>query len=190
METIEAMETVETIKNFFIVFLLLLLGSYFMLGKGRKHSTKKGGKNNISPSQTVTNNEINEQPSQEIGYKKVNILLILRANQINPLLTIDSQIELAEAKELITNAIRAYCFYSGNEQGNLVQEKIKFSEEKIDYSNDDRIYVSLSACATSDITSKRNCLSMCKALHHKEPITIMALKKLEAATSTIDFYDI
>jgi hypothetical protein len=102
----------------------------------------------------------------------------------------DSSIGNAQANDLITHAVRAYCFKQGDAEGDEIVENLVFSNDEIDYQTENRILIHLVVSAESSIIEQRDGLSIKEKINLDEPVKIIKLQKLQSSRSTYDFYEI
>jgi hypothetical protein len=120
-------------------------------------------------------------------YGKYKLLLIVPANRLTPELKIGS-ISNNEVNVLIANAIRAYCFATGNKKGNQVMQTVECSDSQIDYKTENRIFLQLELSAESDIITERDNLGIKSKIEPNSNGNLLQIKALKTARSTSEFY--
>jgi hypothetical protein len=163
---------------------------------GNQNSGLVGGAINIAHSvKNVVNGNIGEEatiPPVHNSYIKYNLLLIVPANKLPIDLTV-GRISNDKINDLIVNAVRAFCFEPGAENGNNVLNSVDCSDTKVDRTTENRVFVQLELSATSEIIKQQNKLGIRQAIKPSSTGQVIKVKNLQSARSASEstgFYKI
>lgn len=133
-----------------------------------------------------------EKTLTSTSYNLHNLLLVIPANQL-PKNLATRQISNEKIHNLISNAVRAYCFAVGDEKGKQVMEDVSCSDAPIDVTTENRVFVQLQLSAQSNIMTQRNKLTIREMLEPNSDGEVLQIKNLELARSASEstgFYKI
>ena len=158
--------------------------------KGIKDEIAAGFQNsNNTPHQEQATQVSHSLPKPTPSYGQYDLLLIIPANQLDDKLTQGSVISKNDTEKLIANAMRAYCFKEGDQEGQKTLNAVDFSEETINFQIESRVFLHLSLMAKPDI-KKQDKLSIREAVKSDQKVEIKKLKKMGSLHSIREFYSI